>query len=150
MQTVRESVDVNVPVRTAYNQWTQFESFPKFMGGVDSIKQIDNRRTHWVTSVAGMRREFDAEIIEQQPDQRVAWRSVTGDVQHAGEVTFEPLDADSTRVTVELQWEPEGITEKVGSAVGADDRQVRSDVERFKEFIEQRGMETGEWRGEIG
>ncbi|ASW55189.1 SRPBCC family protein [Plantactinospora sp. KBS50] len=149
MSTVTESIDVNVPVNTAYNQWTQFESFPKFMGGVESITQLDDRRTHWVTKVAGVRREFDAEITEQHPDERVAWKSLDGDTRHAGVVTFHRLNNEQTRVTIQLDWRPEGLVEKAGNAVGADDHQVKADAKRFKEFIEQRGAETGAWRGDV-
>src|SRR5512139_2680227 len=146
---VIQTVDVHTPVATAYNQWTQFESFPEFMNGVESVRQLDERHTHWVTKVGGVHREFDAEITEQRPDEVISWRSVDGDVAHAGRVTFQPLAADQTRVTVQLVWEPSGFTEKAGSMLGFDDRQVKSDVERFKEFIEQRGVETGAWRGEV-
>jgi uncharacterized membrane protein len=149
MSNVTTSVDVHVPVRTAYNQWTQFETFPQFMNGVERITQIDDRRTHWVTSIGGARREFDAEITEQHPDERIAWKSTSGDVQHAGVVTFHRLGDQDTRVTIQIDWTPEGLMEKAGSAVGVDDRQVKADAERFKEFVEQRGGETGEWRGEI-
>jgi uncharacterized membrane protein len=148
MSTVTESVDVHVPVHTAYNQWTQFESFPHFMNGVEAISQIDDRHLHWVTKVAGVKREFDTEITEQHPDERIAWKS-TGGPKHAGVVTFHRLGDQDTRVTIQLDWEPEGVTEKVGSAVGADDRQVKADAKRFKEFIEQRGSETGGWRGDV-
>jgi uncharacterized membrane protein len=148
MSTVTESVDVHVPVHTAYNQWTQFESFPHFMNGVEAIQQIDDRHLHWVTKVAGVKREFDTEITEQHPDERIAWKS-TGGPKHAGVVTFHRLGEQDTRVTIQLDWEPEGVTEKVGSAVGADDRQVKADAKRFKEFIEHYGSETGAWRGEI-
>ena len=149
MSTVTESVDVHVPVHTAYNQWTQFESFPQFMNGVESIRQIDDKRTHWVTKVGGVKREFDAEITEQHPDERIAWKSTGGDSKHAGVVTFHRLGEQDTRVTIQLDWDPEGLTEKVGSAVGVDDRQVKADAKRFKEFIEDRGRETGAWRGDV-
>jgi uncharacterized membrane protein len=148
MTDVTESVDVNVPVSTAYNQWTQFESFPEFMDGVESVRQIDDRRTHWVTEVGGARREFDAEITEQHPDERIAWKSVDGDTRHAGVVTFHRLADSQTRVTVQLAWEPQGVPEKVGSALHLDHHQVKADTERFKKFIEQRGSETGAFRGE--
>ena len=149
MSTVTESVDVNVPVTTAYNQWTQFESFPSFMSGVESITQLDDRRTHWVTKVAGVKREFDAEITEQHPDERVAWHSIDGDAKHAGVVTFHRLGDEQTRVTVQLDWEPEGVVEKAGAALGVDDRQIKADTRRFKEFIEKRGAESGAWRGDV-
>jgi uncharacterized membrane protein len=146
--SVTESIDVHVPVQTAYNQWTQFESFPHFMGGVESIVQQDDKRLHWKTKIGGVEREFDAEITEQHPDERVAWKSTDG-TTHAGVVTFHKLADDETRVTVQLDWEPEGLTEKAGAAVGVDDHQVKSDLNRFKEFIESRGSETGAWRGDV-
>ena len=146
---IEQSIDLDVPVHTAYNQWTQFESFPHFMDGVDSVRQIDDTRSHWVTKVGGVRREFDAEVTEQYPDKLIAWTSTGGSVVHAGVVTFEGRGLDDTRVTIRLEWEPTGITEKVGSAMGAPERQVRSDATRFKEFIERRGVETGEWRGTV-
>ncbi len=149
MSSVIESVDVHVPIGTAYNQWTQFESFPQFMSGVESITQLDPTHTHWVTKIGGVRREFDAEITEQHPEDRIAWKSISGDTKHAGVVTFHRLADNDTRVTVQLDWEPEGVAEKVGAAVGMDDRQVKADTERFKEFIEGRGAETGEWRGDV-
>jgi uncharacterized membrane protein len=148
MTSVTESIDVSVPVTTAYNQWTQFESFPEFMGGVDRISQSDDIHTHWVTKVGGVTREFDAEITEQHPDQRVAWKSTDGTDQ-AGVVTFHELTPGACRVTVQLDWEPQGATEKVGSVLGFDTRQVKSDLERFKKFIESRGTESGAWRGDV-
>ncbi|GAA1987288.1 SRPBCC family protein [Catenulispora subtropica] len=149
MSDVTTSVDVRVPVRTAYNQWTQFASFPEFMTGVVAVQQLDDRRTHWVTEVAGARREFDAEIVEQLPDQRIAWRSTDGDVRHSGTVTFEALAEERTRVTVDLGWQPQGLMEKAGGLIGADRLQIKADLERFRRFIEARGSETGQWRGEI-
>ncbi|MBT1002452.1 SRPBCC family protein [Paenarthrobacter sp. DKR-5] len=148
MATVTESIDVQVPVSTAYNQWTQFESFPHFMNGVESITQQDATHSHWKTKVGGVEREFDTEITEQHPDERVAWKSTDGK-DHAGVVTFHRLGDSSTRVTVQLDWHPETFTEKVGAVVGADDRQVKSDLTRFKEFIESQGSETGAWRGDV-
>jgi uncharacterized membrane protein len=146
--SVTKSIDVHVPVRTAYNQWTQFESFPQFMGGVDSISQQDETHTHWKTSIGGVKREFDTEITEQHPDERVAWKSTDG-TTHAGVVTFHRLSDDDTRVTVQLDWQPEGLVEKAGAAVGIDDHQVKADLNRFKEFIESHGSETGAWRGNV-
>ncbi|MDP9093262.1 MAG: SRPBCC family protein [Actinomycetota bacterium] len=148
MTTVTKSVDVAVPVRKAYDQWTQFESFPQFMGGVESIEQRDATHTHWKTKVGGVEREFDTEITEQHPDERVAWKSTDG-TTHAGVVTFHRLSDEATRVTVQLDWKPEGVVEKVGAAVGVDDHQVKADLERFKDFIENRSQETGAWRGEV-
>lgn len=149
MSHVQETVDVAVPVRVAYDQWTQFESFPEFMNGVESITQIDDTHNHWVTKIAGVTREFDTEIVDQRPDERVAWRSTGGDTQHAGVVTFQPLAIDQTRVSVEIDWEAEGLVEKTGSALGVDDYQVKADTKRFKEFIERRGTQTGAWRGTV-
>lgn len=148
MPTVEQSIDVNVPVSTAYNQWTQFESFPEFMGGVEEVRQLGDDLTHWRTTVGGVEREFDAAITEQVPEERVAWRSVDGKT-HGGVVTFHRLSADTTRVMVQIDWETESLTEKAGALVGADDMQVKKDLGRFKEFIESRGTETGAWRGEI-
>ena len=149
MSQVQKSIDVDVPVRTAYDQWTQFESFPHFMSGVESITQLDDRRNHWVTSIAGVEREFDTEITEQHPDERVAWKSVGGDTHHAGVVTFHRLEESKTRVMVQIDWEASDLVEKIGSLVKVDDRQVSKDLERFKEFIESRGRETGAWRGDV-
>ena len=148
MTTVEESIDVAVPVTTAYNQWTQFESFPHFMSGVVSIAQLTDTTNHWVTKVGGVEREFDTEITEQHPDERVAWKSTDG-TTHAGVVTFHRLSETDTRVTVQLDWAPETFVEKIGSVVGADDRQVKADLKRFKEFMESRGSETGSWRGDV-
>ena len=148
MPTVEQSIDVNVPVSTAYNQWTQFESFPEFMGGVEEVRQLSDDMTHWRTTVGGVEREFDAAITEQIPEERVAWRSVDGKT-HGGVVTFHRLSEDTTRIMVQIDWETESLTEKAGALVGADDIQVKKDLGRFKEFIEERGTETGAWRGEI-
>jgi len=149
MAQVIETIDVDVPVRVAYNQWTQFEEFPQFMGGVDSIVQQDATHLHWTVSVGGVEREFDAEITEQHPDERVAWNSVGGDENHAGVVTFHRLSDAETRVTVQIDWEPTGLLEKAGAVLGADDRSVKKDLEHFKEYIESRGAESGAWRGDV-
>ncbi len=148
MSTVQESIEVNVPVRAAYDQWTQFEEFPRFMEGVEEVRQVTDTRTHWVTEVGGTKREFDAEITEQVPDKRIAWRAVDGPDQ-GGVVMFEPVGSGATRVTVEMDFAPEGVVEKAGDALGVVDRRVKGDLARFKEFIEQRGVETGAWRGEV-
>jgi uncharacterized membrane protein len=145
---IEESIDVDVPVRTAYNQWTQFESFPEFMGGVDTVKQTSDTMTHWQISVDGVKREFDAEITEQTPDQRIAWNSVSG-AEHSGVVTFHRLDEGKTRVMLQLESDPEGIIENVADKLGFLKRQAKGDLDRFKTFIESRGGETGEWRGEV-
>ena len=149
MSQIQQSIDVEVPVRTAYNQWTQFESFPNFMSGVESITQLDDKRLHWVTSIAGVEREFDAEITEQHPDERVAWASTGGDAKHAGVVTFHRLDDAKSRVMVQIDWQPSGIVEKVGAAVNIDEHRVKGDLERFKDYIEATGHESGGWRGDV-
>lgn len=148
MTTVEKSIDVAVPVSVAYNQWTQFEEFPEFMNGVEKITQIDDTHLHWNVSIAGQKREFDAEITEQHPDERIAWRSTDGET-HAGVVTFHRLADDQTRVTVQFDWLPEGIVEKAGSLLQVDDAQVSSDLKRFKDIIEAQGFETGGWRGDV-
>jgi uncharacterized membrane protein len=148
MSTVTKSVDVDVPIDTVYNQWTQFESFPHFLGGVEQISQLDDRHTHWKVNINGIKREFDAEITEQHPEERVAWKSVDG-TTHAGVVTFHKLAPQQTRVTVQLDWEPQNAVEQAGAKLGVDDRQVQADLERFKKFIEERGSATGAWRGDV-
>lgn len=148
MTTVNADIDVDVPVSTAYNQWTQFESFPQFLSGVDEVKQVSDTDTHWKVSIAGVKREFDAEITEQIPDTRIAWTS-TGGESHAGVVTFHRLSADETRVSVRLDWEPEGVVEHVGAALQIDDMQISRDLRKFKELIESNGFETGAWRGSV-
>ena len=145
---VEKSIDVDVPVRAAYNQWTQFETFPEFMEGVTSVEQLNDTRLRWTATIAGREKAWEAEITEQRPDERVAWRSVDG-APNAGVVTFHRLDADRTRVMLQLEAEPEGAVETVGDAVGVFDRRVEGDLRRFKEFIESRGAETGAWRGEV-
>ena len=146
--TVEQTIQVDVPIRQAYDQWTQFEEFPRFMEGIEEIRQLDDRKVHWVAEFGGERHEWDAEITEQSPEERVAWSNVNGK-DNAGVVTFHKIDDDTTRVAVQMDWAPEGIKEKIGSALGADDRRVKGDLERFKEFIESRGSATGEWRGEV-
>ena len=146
--TVEKSIDVDVPVRAAYNQWTQFETFPEFMEGVTSVEQLNDTRLRWTATIAGHEKAWEAEITEQRPDERVAWRSVDG-APNAGVVTFHRLDDDRTRVMLQLEAEPEGAVETVGDAVGVFDRRVEGDLRRFKEFIESRGAETGAWRGEV-
>ncbi|HEX6497627.1 MAG TPA: SRPBCC family protein [Micromonosporaceae bacterium] len=150
MGQVMETVDVAVPVHTAYNQWTQFEEFPRFMEGVEEVRQVDDTMTHWTVQMGGVKREFDARITEQIPDERVAWTSVNGDVKQAGVVTFHRLDANHTRVTAQMQVEPDDMMQKAADKAGLIDRRVKGDMERFKTFIESRGQETGAWRGEVG
>jgi uncharacterized membrane protein len=148
MSTITESVDVNVPVSTAYNQWTQFESFSKFMEGVERIEQLDDKHTRWTIRIAGATRQFDATITEQHPDERVAWKADSGP-QHAGVITFHRLDDNNTRVTAQMDIDPEGFIENVADKLGVLDRRVKGDMQRFKDFIENRGAETGAWRGDI-
>ncbi len=148
MSTIEKSIEVNVPLSTAYNQWTQFEEFPQFMEGVDEVRQIDDTHLHWVASFGGSQHEWDAEITEQIPDERVAWRNTDGK-ENAGVVTFHKINDQTTRVMVQMDFVPEGIKEKIGDAIGAPERRVEGDLERFKELIESRGVETGAWRGEV-
>ena len=148
MSTIEESIEVRVPLHTAYNQWTQFKEFPRFMEGVERIDQLDDTRLHWVAEVGGKTQEWDAVITEQRPDERVAWRNTTG-ATNAGVVTFHRISDDTTRVMVQMEYEPEGFVESVGDALGLAKRRTKGDLERFKEFIESRGAETGAWRGEV-
>ncbi len=148
MTTVEESIDVDVPIATVYNQWTQFESFPQFMDGVESITQTDDTHTHWKTKVGGVEREYDTEITEQHPEERVAWRSTDG-TTNAGVVTFHKIAADKTRVMVQIDWAPSGLVEKAGAALGVDDHRVKADLKRVKAFIGAQGTETGAWRGDV-
>jgi len=149
MSEVEKAIEVEVPVSTAYNQWTQFESFPEFMEGVEAVTQVDDKTLHWKSKIGGKEEEWDAVITDQEPDRRIAWRSLAGPM-NAGDVRFEPADGGSrTRVSLHMVYQPEGIVETVGAAVGVVDRRVQGDLERFKNFIEERGGETGAWRGEI-
>lgn len=148
MSTITESVNVTVPIRTAYDQWTQFETFPRFMSGVEEIRQLDDTTVRWRTRIGGVTREFDARITEQLPDERVAWKSLNGPV-HAGVVTFHRLDETTTRVTAQMEIDPEGLAEKAGDRFGALTRRVKGDLQRFKTFIESRGVQTGGWRGQV-
>jgi uncharacterized membrane protein len=148
MSRIDAVIDVNVPVRVAYDQWTQFEEFPRFMSGVESVKQTDDTHLHWVAEIAGVRKEWDAEITQQEPDQRIAWTSTSGAL-NAGAVDFHRLDDNRTRVTLTMDIDPEGVVEKIGDAVGVPDHQVESDLKRFKEFIEGRAVPTGAWRGTV-
>ncbi|HET8743174.1 MAG TPA: SRPBCC family protein [Gaiella sp.] len=148
MATVESSIDVHVPISVAYNQWTQFEEFPSFMEGVQDVRQLDDTQLHWVAEIGGSRHEWDAEITEQHPDERVAWKATNGG-NNAGVVTFHRIDDATTRVTVQMDWEPEGMKEKAGAALGLDERRVEGDLERFRDLIEGRGVETGAWRGDV-
>jgi uncharacterized membrane protein len=148
MGTIEESIEVGVPLSTAYDQWTQFEQFPMFMEGVDEVRQLDDTRLHWKASFGGSQHEWDAEITEQRPDERIAWTNVDGK-ENAGVVTFHRIDEDTTRIMVQLDFVPEGIKERLGEALDVPDRSVRKDLERFKQMIENRGEATGAWRGEV-
>ena len=148
MSELEQSIEVNVPVSTAYNQWTQFEDFPRFMEGVDKVHQLDDQTLHWVASIAGVSREWDAKITEQTPDQRIAWTNIDG-AKNAGVVTFHKLDDTTTKVMLQLEFEPEGVAEQAADKLGIIRARTRGDLERFKAFIESRGTETGAWRGEI-
>jgi uncharacterized membrane protein len=148
MAQIEKSIEVNVPVRTAYNQWTQFEQFPQFMEGVEEVRQLDDKRLNWRASIAGKTEEWQAEIVEQTPDRVVAWRSTSG-AENGGRVSFLSSGNDSTRITLRLDYDPEGMVESVGDKLGFVSRRVEGDLERFKSFIEDRRSETGAWRGEI-
>jgi uncharacterized membrane protein len=148
MSTITESVDVEAPISTVYDQWTQFESFPRFMEGVEEIRQLDDTHTHWVTKIGGVTREFDATITEQHPDQRVAWKSDSGPT-HAGVITFHRIDDAKTRVTAQMDIDPDGFAEAAADKLGIINKWVKGDLQRFKTFIEQRGEETGAWRADV-
>lgn len=148
MANFEESIDVNVPVRTAYDQWTQFESFPEFMEGVERVEQVTDTKLRWHAEIAGKDESWEAEITEQTPDQRIAWTSTSG-AKNAGVVTFHRIDADTTRVTLQIEYEPEGIIENAGAALGVVGGRMKGDLKKFKEFIEERGAATGAWRGSV-
>lgn len=148
MSTIEKSIEVNVPVRTAYNQWTQFEEFPRFMEGVKEVKQLDDRQLHWKAEISGREKEWDAEIIEQTPDQRIAWTSRGGFI-NGGVVTFHRLSNARSMVMLQMWYDPQGFLENTGDALGVVSSRIQGDLERFKEFIEQRGHETGSWRGQV-
>lgn len=148
MSTVQKSIDVDAPVNMVYNQWTQFEDFPAFMEGVKEVRQLDDSHLHWCAEIAGKDVEWDAEITEQIPDQRIAWRSLDG-AENAGVVSFHKLNDGCTRVMVQMDYDPEGVVENAGDMLGMLSHRVEGDLERFKDFLESRGSETGAWRGEI-
>jgi uncharacterized membrane protein len=148
MSNIEKSIDVHVPVQIAYNQWTQFEEFPRFMEGIEEVKQLDEKRLHWRANVGGKEKQWDSTITEQTPDRRIAWRNTTGST-NAGVVTFHHINDNTTRIMLQLEYEPEGVVENVGDIVGVVSRRVQGDLQRFKEFIEARGTETGAWRGKI-
>jgi len=147
MATIEKSIDVDVPVSVAYDQWTQFEEFPRFMEGVVAVRQLDDSHLRWVAEVGGERREWDAEIVQQEPDRVIAWRSVGG-LPNSGRVEFQPRDG-GTRVTVEMEYETQGMKESAGAFFGFDEGQVEEDLERFRDLVENRGTPTGAWRGTI-
>jgi uncharacterized membrane protein len=148
MERTEKTFEIGVPLRTAYNQWTQFENFPQFMDGVKEVRQVDDTHLHWRASIAGKEKEWDAEITEQVPDQVIAWRSTTG-APNAGQVRFQPIGPDRTRVSLAMEYEPENMLEKAGDALGFMSRKVEKTAEDFKDYIEKRGQETGGWRGEV-
>ena len=147
MAHIEKSIEVNAPLRTVYNQWTQFEAFPRFMEGVKEVQQIDDTHLHWHAEIGGKDKEWDAVITEQVPDSIIAWRSVAG-AENAGRVEFHPA-GNGTRITLKLTYDPEGVVEKVGDMVGVVGRRIEGDLKRLKDFIENRGAETGQWRGEV-
>ena len=148
MSVIEKSIELNVPVRTAYNQWTQFEEFPKFMEGVKEVKQLDEKRLHWKANISGKEEEWNAEITEQIPDKRIAWKSREGAV-NAGVVTFHSLSNAKSVIMLQLQYDPKGFVEQVGDAIGLVTQRVEGDLDRFKTYIESRGRETGAWRGTV-
>jgi uncharacterized membrane protein len=148
MEHIEKSIDVNAPLSAVYNQWTQFEDFPEFMEGVTEVRQLDDKRLHWKAKIAGKEKEWDAEIFEQTPDACIAWRSISG-VMNSGKVSFQSLGPDKTRVNLKINYDPQGIVENLGGALGVVSARVQGDLNRFKDFIESRRTETGAWRGEI-
>jgi uncharacterized membrane protein len=148
METIEKTIEVAAPVSTVYNQWTQFEEFPRFMEGVKEVRQLDDKRLHWVAEIGGKRKEWDAEIFEQIPDESIAWRSMGG-TKNAGQVLFRPVGNNGTRICLRLNYDPEGALENAADALGVVGRRVEGDLKRFKEFIQTRQRETGAWRGEI-
>src|SRR5919198_1131864 len=147
MSRIQETIELNVPVTTAYNQWTQFEDFPYFMEGVESVKQLDDTRLYWVAEIGGTRREWEAKIVDQTADSHIAWESPPEDP--SGEVRFEPTGADRCRLTLYMEYEPQSAKEKAGDLMGTIKRRIHGDLDRFKQYIEGRGAETGAWRGDV-
>ena len=148
MDSVEKSIEIEAPVQKVYNQWTQFEEFPRFMEGVAEVRQLDDKRLHWRAKVGGRVEEWDAEIAEQVPDKIIVWRSTSG-ARNEGIVRFVPLGASKTKVELEMHWDPKDVTERIGDALGADDARIQGDLGRFKKFVEERRTPTGAWRGEI-
>ena len=149
MERIEKTIEVDRPVRTVYNQWTQFEEFPRFMDGVKEVKQLDDTHVHWHAEIFGKDKEWDAEITEQVPDQKIGWKSISGDAPNAGTVRFEPIGPERTLVRLIMAYEPQGATENVGDALGVLSRRVEKSVKQFKKYIESRGVEDGAWRGEV-
>jgi uncharacterized membrane protein len=146
--SVTESIDIDCPLQTVYNQWTQFEEFPQFMEGVKAVRQLDDSHLQWTAEIGGEEHTWKAEITHQEPDRLISWRAVDGKY-NSGKVTFEPLDVNQTRINVEMTYDAEGVKEALGSGLGFDSRRIGGDLDRFKEFIEKRQSETGAWRGEV-
>jgi uncharacterized membrane protein len=149
MSQAIETVDVDVPITVAYNSWTRFEDFPKFLKNVDSITQVNDTLTEWKVTIGGVEREFEARITEQHPDERVAWNSTGGQVDHAGVVTFHRLDDDTTRLTVQLDWEPSGLLEHLGAALGVDNHAIKDQLKSYKDYIEAGNADGSGWRGDV-
>ncbi len=149
MPQIIEIIDVNVPVFTAYNQWTQFEQFPRFLTHVESLTQVTDTLTEWKVKIAGQVREFEAQITEQHPDERVAWNSTGGQADHSGVVTFHRLADDETRVTAQIDWEPDGVLERLGAVVGVGSGLAKVELKNFKQYIESQGSADGAWRGDV-
>ena len=148
MSVIEKSINLNVAVRTAYNQWTQFEDFPRFMEGVDEVRQLDDKHLHWKATIGGKQEEWDAKITEQVPDQRIAWRSQSG-AKNEGIVIFSPVTEGKSKINLRIEYEPKGMVEKAGDLIGAVSQRVEGDLKRFKNYIESRGHETGAWRGNV-
>ncbi|MEO5702975.1 MAG: SRPBCC family protein [Gammaproteobacteria bacterium] len=148
MEHIEKTIDVNVPISVAYNQWTQFEDFPEFMEGIEEVIQLSDTQLHWRANIGGIEKEWDVAITEQIPDYRIAWHSTTG-AQNSGVVTFHSKDDNTTTVLLELSYDPEGIVENAGDMLGLVSARIEGDLQRFKDFIEERGQETGAWRGRI-
>ena len=148
MSYIEKSIQINVPMKAAYNQWTQFEEFPRFMEGVKEVRQLDDTHLYWKAEIGGHEKEWNAEITEQIPDKRIAWTSVSG-AWAGGTVTFDSVSEGTSKVVLRLEYEPQGFIESIGDAAGFVSRRVEGDLERFKEYIERRGQETGAWRGTV-
>jgi uncharacterized membrane protein len=148
MSVIEKSIEINVPVRAAYNQWTQFEEFPRFMEGVKQVKQIDDKHLYWIADIGGKEKEWNAEITEQVPDQRIAWTSREG-AWNGGVVIFHRLSDAKSKVMLQMEYDPQGFVENVGDVIGVVSQRIQGDLERFKAYIETRGQETGAWRGTI-